>query len=642
MTASVHADKTSKTKPAHITNVIQHQPTPASVNPLSPSLARAFDSGRLNGAQRVNFVQQAGHQLGNKQVQRMLSTRQNLTAAKKRPARQIQRACACGGEEAEQQKLAPVVARQEEPKTVQRACACGGTTTGAEKAEEGVQRAPAATPTEADAKAEFDKLFSAVDAFLSQSQGNSSSLVGSPGSNLVGDDAPTGSPFGPLKREGDKLVDRGTPNWVVSYKPQALLKPLGNAGAVQQRDFATDPNHDSFNVVRGNNGTLTISTDIHWERTSQNGSKGGGGGGGGGPTGILGTLCDAGKIATFLIPGVGKVVQALCAAGDPKKRADIIDKLTNAELCALAALLGAVVGVGLGGIIGGGLCLLVIPFVGDTLRNKLKELLGATPGDKPPTPNPVTVTDKGDARAVLDTRFVFTADGQLQLLGTPPTGQSRGKAGELANPVAFSRDTSTAGALISIVPLLHSSVNSTRENGETISDINDFQQTFAIDLIVPPPPAPVAFCCTKQLFPFVVAKDRFEREDDKQQELFDWFEALSPQVRKSVQDKQTRVTVIGRASNTGSKAFNLDLAERRAKHVSKMMSDFGGTDARIDAFAFGRLTAKASGEAGFERRAEVLVKGEIPGNDPAVPNAVPPCGTNVPDEGGVCADPAAL
>ncbi len=637
---------------------------------FSPTLSRAFNTGKLNSAQRISYVQQTAHKYGNQQLQRMLRTKQEAKP-------EIQRSCDCGGKcaDCKSKSEAPAVeskeiARREQGPVLQRACACDASAP-VQQEEKGVQRAPTATApsqtnpaaqptipglppglTQEQAKNDLDQLLQGISQFLAQSQSQSAApAAASGGPGLVNAPGDSVGGIGSLTRENDKLVDRGTPDWVVSYKPQAILRPLGN-GPAQQKDFATDPNRDSFNLVRGNNGILTLSADIHWERTSQNGGGGGGGGGKTAPTGILGTLCDIGTIATIIIPVASQTVKLLCKAADAKERAKIIDSLTDAQLCALMAALGALSGsvIPILGTIFGGLgstavCgVLSFLGVGDSIRNKLKELFGVDPGkgggNTPPTP--VTIVDKGDARAFLETRFSFGADGQLQLLGTPPTGQSRGKAGELINPVQFSRDTSPTGALISIVPLLHSSISSTRANGETVPDINDFQQSFAIDLLVPPAPAPIVFCCSKQLFPFIVAKERFEREDEKQQELFNWFEALSPKVRKSIQDKQTRVTVIGRASNTGSKEFNLGLAERRAKHVSQMMSDFGGSEARIDSFAFGRLTAKAPGENGFERRAEVIAKGEIPASDPNQPDLTPPCGTNVPDEGGICSDPATL
>jgi hypothetical protein len=135
-----------------------------------------------------------------------------------------------------------------------------------------------------------------------------------------------------------------------------------------------------------------------------------------------------------------------------------------------------------------------------------------------------------------------------------------------------------------------------------------------VDLSVnpaPPPPSPKTYDCQECFGPFVVASDRFIHEDDSLQKIHDWYFGLDPNVRQDLEQGQGLLKLTGRASTTGTKAFDLSLAEKRAKRVARVIADFAGSNAHLNSFALGAFAAQTQGEVASERRVDVEASGHV-------------------------------
>ncbi|HEV2381685.1 MAG TPA: DUF4157 domain-containing protein [Terriglobia bacterium] len=75
------------------------------------------------------------------------------------------------------------------------------------------------------------------------------------------------------------------------------------------------------------------------------------------------------------------------------------------------------------------------------------------------------------------------------------------------------------------------------------------------------------------------------------------------EARQAVRSGQTEVSVVGHASRTGSRAYNLVLAKDRADHIAKFLAgdDMMGSKAQMDVSSAGFDAAAAAGEARSER-----------------------------------------
>jgi hypothetical protein len=608
----------------------------ASASPVSLRSAQSLLAvpNRMSSVQRQALVQNIGQQYGNRQVQRLLDSL--------KPSRTIQRTCACGGTCAGcSGKSAPQEEEQTGKGEVSRLV-----TTGAPVSREQRQKAEAATPTVPDAETFFNQ----IDLFGGLQPNQEESAAPEP---VKSDDVKAGG----IERKDGVIVDTRTPNWKVTYKPFAD-HALKGSDVGEEKNF-TQSNREAFTLTRPKDGSVVLGTNIEWERT------GSGGGTGPGPQPKPSVndpcrICDAlAKLplpkadiencrtapdkAAYLELIIAKIQKNPCVLINSPNFTDLFSGGDFWKKLGLLALRGLCEGGNFALNFAPGWVKSLINLVFDGLNQlaKLAKNCKNLPNVVPPLPIPGgnTITDRGKGLVRMETRYAFLPDGKIELIGSPPTSSSHGTAAQIVSPVQFVRQTTGAGGLLSIAPLLHSSISKTRENGENVAETHDFQQLFEVDLNVAPPPAPVDMCCGHQMFPFKVAKDRFEQEDAQQQKLFDWYRSLSKPVRKGVQDGKIEVIVVGRASNTGSKEFNLQLAEKRAKHVRQMMQDFAGTDAHLNSFAFGRLTAVAAGENGYERRADVIIKGKV---SPPAPDEQPvtPCGLNAPNPNSICDDPA--
>ena len=136
---------------------------------------------------------------------------------------------------------------------------------------------------------------------------------------------------------------------------------------------------------------------------------------------------------------------------------------------------------------------------------------------------------------------------------------------------------------------------------------------------VPPAPTPKAYDCAHGFGPFVVGSDRFMKEDDALQGIHDWYFGLDSHVRDDLEQGKGALKVTGRASTTGSKTFDLQLGEKRARRVRDIIADFAGSNAHLNSFALGEFAAQTgpNTEDPNERRVDVEASGQVPAEQAA-------------------------
>ena len=370
----------------------------------------------------------------------------------------------------------------------------------------------------------------------------------------------------------------------------------------QRSTFDTNGFHEEFNIPPKSSGRLILLADVEWTRS-----------GGSGPVPPQPTPSDACSVlqtVTKPIPVLNQVIVFACNSKDP---AAVIDSLNDAQLCALAALLG----LGVGGVLCGAF---VLFGAAEAVRNLIKDALGIPRGKtnpQPPGPTPApTGGGTGKGRATIETRYFVGVDGSIQLVGLPPRIEANGVGAELASPVDFIRTDIPDGVNIAFQPMLRGT------GGET----HVFQHQWDVDLKKPAPPPPLPFAFGLRMFPFVTGKDRFEDEGGQQAQLLRWFQTMDQRVFSRIATRQIPVGIADHASRLGDPAFNLALSERRARRVAQMVTDFGGSFAGVVTFAFGELLAGGgpSDNSGSLRRADVGVCGQLRGVDAAGGPMQPP------------------
>jgi hypothetical protein len=379
----------------------------------------------------------------------------------------------------------------------------------------------------------------------------------------------------------------------------------------QQTNFDTDGFHEEFNIPPKSQGRSILLVDIEWTK-----------GGGQGPNpkppvpGEMSTGCKILEFITRPLPGVHTAVVAACSKNlDPS---DIIDSFTDEQLCLVVGIIGVVVA--------GIACEIAMKAgLGDLVRDAVKDALGIPKkkkGDGPnPGPNP-TAQETGKGRATLETRYFVDVDGKITTVGLPPRIEANGAGAEIVSPVDFIRTDIPGGVNIAFQPMV-------RGTGTT-NQTNVFQHQWDIDLKQPAPPAPLPFSFGTRLFPFITGKDKFEDEATEQGKLLSWFQTMDPRVLNRIMTRQIPVGVAGHASHKGDPAFNLTLSENRAKRVTQMVSDFGGSFAGVVTFAFGELLAGGGPNDNSPefRRADVGVCGQLEGADAAGGPLVLPAGND--------------
>jgi hypothetical protein len=412
------------------------------------------------------------------------------------------------------------------------------------------------------------------------------------------------------------VTDKSTPGWEVDFTPSSAVTT--KAPPKQEiKNFDGSSNRESYQVPRDSKGDVFLAANMTWKRTS----SGGGGG----------TL-PSGKNPCDFIPDQ-KAKDACKAASDPKA---FLKTLTLPTICIIMNSIpgGQVIGIplcgtcfALAGATGlfnntiGKLLGLNIPSPCDALLaaaiDFIADLLPSGGGSSPPVTPPANIVNQGKASTKLIAHFQLAPDGTLQFFGAAPLSESHGTAGELLVPVAFSRDSTGAGGFVTLAPMIRSDISKQQANGETVSEVNTFQRSFEVELAAPPPPPPQKVCCEKGVGSFKIASDKLMDESGQQEELFQWYKGLDPAVRKSVETGKIPVRITGRASNTGSMAFNLELSERRTKRVRQFMLDFAGSDAHNITFSIGEFEAPPNDDKTKEkeddkqRRVDVRIAGDV-------------------------------
>src|SRR5262249_48079173 len=198
------------------------------------------------------------------------------------------------------------------------------------------------------------------------------------------------------------------------------------------------------------------------------------------------------------------------------------------------------------------------------------------PGSESPTATASAANGKG--RVVLQTRYAFQPDGTIVLFGPAPIVETDGTGAEVVVPADFNRASFPGGANISLSPAV-------RLIGRGSDQSTRIQPLpFDVDLKLPTPPAPKTVACTQSFAPFEVAKDTFRPDSDLFNQVRDWWVGLDPMVRKAVEEGNLVLRIAGRASATGTDQFNLDLSDKRAKRVGRMIEGLAGSDARLRIF----------------------------------------------------------
>ena len=241
-------------------------------------------------------------------------------------------------------------------------------------------------------------------------------------------------------------------------------------------------------------------------------------------------------------------------------------------------------------------------------RRALRDCKGKT------SPQPNTVgTLAGTAQSNMRAVFASQPDGSMVFTGLSPTPFQSGEGGRLTIPVEHLHRTLPDGGSILQQPVLVT----TKGTAAVAS------KQFAAEVRKP---ADVSYNCEKDngFGPFKVASDIFEQDDLKHQEIRDFYFGLHPLIRQDVEEGRGLIRITGRASKTGSQAFNMALAEKRANRVKKILRGLMGSSAKDPRIFFlGELGAQTPGcngkvtgkkcEDAAERRADVVVSGTVPG-----------------------------
>ena len=244
-----------------------------------------------------------------------------------------------------------------------------------------------------------------------------------------------------------------------------------------------------------------------------------------------------------------------------------------------------------------------------SVRRALKECQKATP--QPPAPQPVTGALAGGAQSNMRAAFVSNPDGSLRFSGLSPVPSQFGEGGRLTIPVEHLHNPVPGGGSILQQPTV------TTTSGKAGVAARRFTAEIH-------QPADASYGCEQQFGPFKVASDRFEQDDAEHQEIRDWYFGLHPLIRQDIEEGRGLIRITGRASKTGSQAFNMQLAEKRARRVKFILSGLAGSDAKgMRVFFLGELGAQTPGcdgpvadkkkcEDANERRADVIASGTIP------------------------------
>lgn len=229
-----------------------------------------------------------------------------------------------------------------------------------------------------------------------------------------------------------------------------------------------------------------------------------------------------------------------------------------------------------------------------------------------PPPGPATGQLLGGAQSQMRTAFVSEPDGSLRFTGLSPVPFQFGSGARLVIPVEHGRNSAPGGGSVQQQPTVTTTAGAPGVAARLFTA--QVQQ-----------PADVAYGCEQPFRPFKVAKDVFEQDDLAHQQIRDWYFGLHPLIRQDIEEGRGLIRITGRASKTGSQAFNMQLAEKRAKRVKSILAGMTGSHARdMRVFFLGELGAQTPGcdgpvpnrkecEDAAERRADAVASGSIPG-----------------------------
>jgi hypothetical protein len=228
--------------------------------------------------------------------------------------------------------------------------------------------------------------------------------------------------------------------------------------------------------------------------------------------------------------------------------------------------------------------------------------------------------------AALDTQPQATADADdngLSVTASPRVTYQEQQAIQAQLGIDLSK-LPLVGGLAELLKLLGATGQLATQN--QAANTQAFGTSFTVNLAVTKfqPPSDKEYHCARTgdpanpqggFGPFIVASDHFIKEDDVRQKIHDWYFGLEAPVRRNLEEGKGILRVTGRASTTGSKTFNLDLAEKRAKRVRGIIADFAGSNAHLNSFALGEFGAQTpdNKEVAGERRVDVQVDGKVPG-----------------------------
>lgn len=208
----------------------------------------------------------------------------------------------------------------------------------------------------------------------------------------------------------------------------------------------------------------------------------------------------------------------------------------------------------------------------------------------------------GSANTTLDWDFTVTSSGELSLRG-PSRQETTGSDGaQLVMPVPVQNDLTPNGGTIRVTPQIISSgsvssgsnvgaqevVGGGFSGSDTTPRVGGWSNSFAVDLVVPRPAAPIPTTYVTNIH-FDVNSDTIEEGGERH--IVGWYRGLPADARQSIEDGNSTITLSGHASTTQPGPANRELSRRRAQRVQQILQDIAGSNARFRVHAYGEYRA---------------------------------------------------
>ena len=227
----------------------------------------------------------------------------------------------------------------------------------------------------------------------------------------------------------------------------------------------------------------------------------------------------------------------------------------------------------------------------------------------------------GLAHTIMDWDFTVTAGGELSLRGPSREEFTGGDGAQLVIPAPTLQSTTSDGGTIRVSPQILSagSISAGASPGvapggiggsvsatETTPRVSGWAQTFAVELIVPRPAAPLRTTYVTSVH-FDVGSDAIEEGGERH--VVGWYMGLPADVRRSIEDGNSTIILRGHASTTQPGPANRELSRRRAQRTRQILQDIAGSSARFRIYALGEYRARTADEVeeSNERRVEIDV-----------------------------------